>query len=241
MTNINSYGNYRGVEMLIKRKKLWWIIAIVAFVLVIVSLSAVLVATNDIMNEGVIVIDAGHGGIDGGVTYGDMVEAEINLEISKLLKEKLEKLNYNVIMTRKDEKSLGANKKEDMANRAKIIKRAMPDMVVSIHVNKYVNTSRRGVQVFYDDTGRNQKYAENMQGVINSRINSKYAKRTDLACLKGDYFITKCSDYPSVIVETGFISNEEDRKLLKDNKFREELCDSIIDSIISNCMSIKYF
>lgn len=227
--------------MLIKRKKLWWIIAAIIVIVIVVSLSAVLIATNDILNDGVIVIDAGHGGVDGGVVYEDMIEAEINLEISKLLKVKLEKLNYNVIMTRENEKSLGNNKKEDMANRAKIINNIKPNMVVSIHVNKYSNSTRRGVQVFYDDTGKNQKYAEHMQGVINSRINSKYAKRTDLASLKGDYFITKCSEYPSVIVETGFISNEEDRKLLKDASFKDELCNSIVDSIVSNCLSMKYF
>ncbi|MDE5618143.1 MAG: N-acetylmuramoyl-L-alanine amidase, partial [Clostridia bacterium] len=89
---------------------------------------------------------------------------------------------------------------------------------------------RRGIQVFYDDTGYGKGFALNMQSTINTYLNSKYCGR-EFAALGGDYYITKCARVPSIIIECGFISNAEDMKLLSSDSYIKELCNHIADSV----------
>lgn len=188
--------------------------------------------------DDVVVIDAGHGGVDGGVVGSSGVkESELNLMISRTLKKELERLGYKVVMTRKDSNALAKGKKADMQARKKIIDEAKPDMVVSIHVNKFSDKSRRGAQVFYDDTKKWAKEGMYMQNVLNEFINAKYAGRKNIMALGGDYFMTKCYDGPSLIIECGFISNGEDEKLLTSQEYRSVLAKYIatgIDGILDN-------
>ncbi len=214
---------------------------IVASVFIMAGIATVLCAiyipVSNAMAKGVVVIDAGHGGMDGGVSFGNMIEANINLELSRELKGILEDRGYKVVMTRDSTNSLGGKKKDDMQKRREIILKAKPDLVVSLHVNKYQDTNRRGVQVFYDDTKKNKEIGERFQYLINSNVNKKYAGRDDLKSLGGDYYICKCSPYPSVIIECGFISNEGDRMLLNDSKYKTHLVSTIADGIDSMMLS----
>lgn len=181
----------------------------------------------------VVVIDAGHGGIDGGVVgVSGTKESELNLSIALCLGEMLEADGVRVVYTRTDENSLSDIKREDMKKRAQIINDSRADCVISIHLNSYRDKSRRGVQVFYDDTGRGESFASFMQEKLNATINYKYSKRVDLAPQSGDFYITKCAAVPSLIIECGFISNAEDEALLKTTVFRRELCREIADAVI---------
>lgn len=181
----------------------------------------------------VIVIDAGHGGFDGGVVgVSGTKESELNLSIAMCLGEMLEADGAAVVYTRTDDNALSDIKREDMKKRAEIIRNSRADCVISIHLNSYRDKSRRGVQVFYDDTGKGESFASFMQEKLNAAINYKYSKRTDLAPQPGDFYITKCSSSPSLIIECGFISNAEDEALLKTEAFRRELCREIADAII---------
>ena len=209
------------------------------FIMAIVTtiLCAIYIPVSNSLVRGVIVIDAGHGGMDGGVSYGNMIEANINLENSRELKSILEDRGYKVVMTRDSTNSLAGKKSEDMKKRKDIILKCKPDLVVSLHVNKYSDSRRRGVQVFYDDTKKNQDVGERFQHLINSNVNKKYAGRDDLKSLGGDYYICKCTPYPAVIIECGFISNEGDRKLLNDSSYRTHLLTTIADGIDSMTLS----
>lgn len=215
------------------------IVVVGVFIMAVVAtvLCAIYIPVNNNMSKGVVVIDAGHGGMDGGVSYGNMIEANINLENSKLLKDILEDRGYKVVLTRSSTNSLDGKKKADMEKRKDIILKSKPDLVVSLHVNKYQDTKRRGVQVFYDDTKNNQEVGQRFQYLINSTINKKYCGRDDLKSLGGDYFICKCSPYPAVIIECGFISNEKDRMLLGDSNFKTHLMTTIADGIDSMMLS----
>ena len=174
-----------------------------------------------------VILDAGHGGFDGGVVAADgSTEAEINLRITMRVKKRLEEENIAVVLTRTDASALGANKREDMLERARIIKSSGADAVISIHVNKYTSPSRRGVQVFYGDTGTGGAFAAKLQSVFNTYLNEKYCGRS-YSALAGDYFIAKCSSIPSVIAECGFISNSEDLKLLKSSAYADEIAECI--------------
>ena len=182
-----------------------------------------------------VVIDPGHGGTDpGSIGYKTKIhEADLNLKLSLLLKKKLEASGINVIMTRKDEKALleGAGKrwkKEDMQKRKELIKAHRPNMVISLHQNSYTNHSLRGAQVFYDKTSEiSKQIAEYIQDEFKTNLD-KSIKATS----PGDYFMLKCTTAPSVLVECGFLSNEEDEKLLTNEDYQEKIINCIYMGIV---------
>ncbi len=181
----------------------------------------------------IVVIDAGHGGFDGGVVgVSGTKESDLNLRLALTLGGILEEDGVGVVYTRTADEALGSTKRQDMSARAEIIKNSRPDCVISLHLNSYPDKTRRGVQVFYDDTGKGVSFASFMQERLNATINEEYSKRSDLAPQAGDYFVTKCADCPSLIIECGFISNPEDEALLKTEAFRRRLCREIADAVI---------
>ena len=188
-----------------------------------------------------IVIDAGHGGPDPGSigfktkTY----EADLNLKISNMLKEKLEASEINVVLTRKSEDALAdgrgrAFKKKDMEMRKEIIKESRPNMVISIHQNSFTNHSLRGAQVFYDKTSDiSKQIAELIQKEFQTGL-----EHANKCVSPGDYYMLKCTSAPSVIVECGFLSNETEEAMLLTHEYQEKIVNSIYLGII-NFLQIK--
>lgn len=181
-----------------------------------------------------IVIDAGHGGIDGGCEgYSGTKESLINLEYAKTLKEYCENFGMKVVMTRTNQNGLYSpfasnKKKDDMLARKKIIQNANPDFVVSIHMNSFDAQSSRGAQVFYNKDNQNSKQlAEHIQKQFVSNL-TKPRKN----CEQGDYYILNSTIFPSVIVECGFISNKEEEQLLLTNEYKNKVCYSILCGIL---------
>lgn len=187
-----------------------------------------------------VVIDAGHGGIDGGVTgiKTGVKESDLNLKIAFILAKQFKNANVNVILTRKTKYALydmNANnlKKQDFERRKKIIEDANPTVVVSIHMNYYKSSSRRGSQVFFDGTNSQSRILGNtVQYTLNNNINYPYIHR-NFSALPGDYFIINCTTNPSIIVECGFLSNPEDEKLLTTESYREYLSYQIFSGIMA--------
>lgn len=218
--------------MLITKRHIYTVLLFLCIILInIFSLGLVL--TADFGDNKIIVIDAGHGGKDGGVSVGSMVEADITLQLAYELSDSLEDAGYTVVLTRDSKLALADGKKADMDARRVIVDSVSPVMMISLHVNKYSSSSVRGVRVFYDDTNKHKESATRMQSVINAQINDKYVGRSDFKSSGGDYFITKCSDVTSMIIECGFISSPEDRSLLLSPKYRFELCGAITDGVVS--------
>lgn len=213
------------------------IILVIILVLVTVfSIGFYAIEINkDLISLATIVIDAGHGGMDGGVVGKSGVkEADINLAQAKKIKERLERLNFNVVLTRETKDSYSDIKIEDMKKRKQIIEKACPDIIISVHANKCKYEDRRGVQIFYDESSKiSHDFAKMMQSSFNTYINSKYCKRDDLECLKGDFYITKFDPIPAIIVECGFLSNSEDEKLLKSSRYQEDIAKTIGDVLYS--------
>lgn len=186
-----------------------------------------------------VVLDAGHGGIDGGVTGVNtgVKESDLNLAIVKSLKNYLEDAGINVVLTRNSEAGLyGAAtknfKRRDMEKRRDIIKKAEPALVVSVHLNKYSAASRRGAQVFYKANDESGKIlAQSMQEEFNKMEESARS----YSALTGDYYILNCSDYPAVIAECGFLSNPQDEELLITEEYRSSVAYAMFKGII------KYF
>ncbi len=186
-----------------------------------------------------IVLDAGHGGIDGGVTgkTTGVKESELNLEITYLTAEKFREAGVEVVLTRKTAEGLYGTtakgfKKRDMQKRREIIYEARPAAVISIHQNYYPSSFSRGGQAFYlkgSEEGAN--LAEALQISFNKLYGGRgVPKRTKAT---GDFFMLSCSEYPSALVECGFLSNSKDEALLTSDEFKKELAGAIVNGVIA--------
>lgn len=177
--------------------------------------------------EKVIVIDAGHGGVDAGVRgiKTSVKESDINLAVSKILEGYFSDAGFNVVMTRKTNAGLyGMNTKgfkmRDMKKRKEIIETCNADMVISVHQNFCPIPSRRGGYVFFDKNSECGKtLAESIQNSLND-MEECVKKNT---ALTGDYYMLKCTESPSVIVECGFLSNGDDEALLVSAEYQKKL------------------
>ena len=176
-----------------------------------------------------VVLDAGQDGIDGGVTGGaGAKESEINLALVYALKEEFEGAGFRVVLTRTGEGGLyglpgKGFKRRDMEKRREIIRRAQPAAMLSVHQNSFpADASRRGGQVFYrPGSPSGEQLARCIQKELNGLSGRGHAP------LAGDYYMLSCTNFPSVIVECGFLSNAEDEKLLSDASYRKKLSAAI--------------
>lgn len=192
----------------------------------------------------VVVVDAGHGGIDGGAEgAGGVAEQDINLHIALFLKEELEDHDVLVVMTREDRNGLydldqaGAIrtlKTMDMHERKRIIEEADPDLTVSVHLNSFTqDASVRGAQVFYPASGgdaaqRSETAAVIIQEAFNETVNGA-APRTEQG--KDDVFLLRDVTSPIIIAECGFLSNPEDLERLKTEKYQKEMASVMADGV----------
>ena len=213
-----------------------------AVLAVTVSFPAVLagVAPNPAAGESpLVVIDPGHGGVDGGTGGGGMLEKDINLDIAKRLKSVLEGKGYRVTMTRETDTSLdkqnSASKsrhKRDLIARTDIINSSNAPVFLSIHVNSNFNMpSMDGSYVFYyGKSEKSRALAEHVQNALNG-ITVQGKGRTENPPLKGRYHVLLNSKIPGILVETAFISNDRERQLLKTPEFRQQLAEAIGEGI----------
>lgn len=188
----------------------------------------------------VLVIDAGHGGIDGGVVGKNtkIKESDLNLQIAKKLEKLATGSSFSTVMTRKTADGLygvatNGFKRRDMQKRKEIINSSSADYVISIHQNRYHDEKRRGVQVFYSKNGNDNtvKFAESMQNYLNKHLNIPTVDRS-YSAQEGDFFIVKCSSIPTIIVECGFLSNAEDEKLLSTESYQNKLANILLSGLL---------
>lgn len=194
------------------------------------------------LDNRIIVIDPGHGGIDGGTNIGDILEKNINLEVGLKLRDNLIKKGATVVMTREIDESLddhivgnGSRHREDLDTRVRIINESKADLFISIHVNYNKNEKRLGPMVLYHTNSEEGRYlAEHMQVYLNDIITYK---KMDIAVnrsvMSGNYYIARNTTTPGIIIEMGFLSNEIDRRLLIDQDHQKEIVEQITKGIIS--------
>lgn len=217
------------------------IAAILIFTYTAYCNEAASITSNSAISQKTIIIDAGHGGMDGGsVGVDGTVEKEINLKIALKLEFILKAYGYNVIMTRKDDKSIhdsSANtvrqqKVSDIHNREKIILQNPDAIFVSIHQNHYPNSSIHGTQVFYSKNNiLSKELAQNIQSSIVKNIDSENKRQIKKSGT--EIYLLYHSKIPSVMVECGFISNYNDLNKLKDENYQKKLVLSIADGIVN--------
>lgn len=177
-----------------------------------------------------IVIDAGHGEPDGGA-QGKLGtrEAQINLQIAEKLRTLLEEDGYEVIMTRATEEQLLGSKNADMAERRRVIQESNQVLTVSIHQNFYEgDSSVSGPQVFY---APGSAEGERLAAVIQQELNRQLAPEKPRTEHEGNYYIVKSGEAPSVIVECGFLSNEQEEVLLTRSQYQVKLAKAIFAGV----------
>lgn len=186
-----------------------------------------------------IVIDAGHGGEDGGATSENGIsEAQINLKIALNLQKLLEQSGANVILTRSDEnaiydldkKTLREKKVSDIKNRVKIGNNSSADIFVSIHLNKIPQNQYSGWQTFYKDGNEQGK---ELATLIQNNLNETIQKENKRLPMKiSNVYIIKQVEIPTAIVECGFLSNPEEEQILQQEIYQEKLAWGIYNGII---------
>ena len=218
--------------LLFKKKNI-----ILAFLVIFFAISLAflpkIISSSSPKTRYTVVIDAGHGGIDGGsVGKSGICEAVINLSYAKCLKEYLVDFGFNVVMTRSTDDGLYSpfaknKKKDDMKKRKEIIENSGTDFVVSIHMNSY-DSSSQGAEIFY---GENDEPSRNLALNIQKYF-SKYLKNARQEIKVGDYYILNAIKAPSVLVECGYLSNPQEEALLLTEDYKKEVCYSILLGIL---------
>lgn len=182
-----------------------------------------------------VVLDAGHGGIDGGTVYGSILEKDINLAIAKKAYEQLIAKHYRVILSRTDDYALSDDNRwlknnsrhlRDLAQRKQLANEMNPRILVSIHVNSSRNRHTRGAIVLHQKTeqskllsGYIQKKLNQITGVPNTSV---YGKK---------YYLLKYTKCPAVIAEVGFLTNEEDRKRMTSEQGQKQIAEALAKGI----------
>lgn len=186
----------------------------------------------------VILIDVGHGGIDGGTSSGTLLEKDINLEIGRRLYMVLRSHGYTAIVNRTGDYALSDDNRwlnsrsrhlRDLAQRKELSEQVPASIVVSLHVNWARNSSRRGPLVLHQDEGQSALLA----GALQHALEDAYQLNTRrLPELGSPLYLLKHTDPPAVIVETGFISNTEDRRLLASPRGQQKIAEALYSGIV---------
>ena len=218
-------------------KGIWILSLTLTFMFGILSLSTMVKAEEN-NTEKIILIDPGHGGMDGGAKGKDgTLEKDINLIIAIKLKNALESKGYKVEMTRETDTDLHTKgetvrekKRDDLANRVKLKEETKCDAFISIHQNMFPQSNCKGAQVWYAGDEESKLLGEALQESFKANLdenNHRLAKQA-----KEEYRILRNNkECAAVIAECGFLSNPEELELLKNDDYQNKIIDSIVSGI----------
>jgi N-acetylmuramoyl-L-alanine amidase len=187
-----------------------------------------------------ILIDAGHGGIDGGTSFEDILEKDINLDIAKRLYLLLRSQGFDAVLNRTGDYALSEDNHwsrtrsrhmRDLAQRQELSDEIQPSLVVSLHVNWGKNKSKGGPLVLHQDEGRSVLLAYTIQNALNQY----YGTRT-IPIVGKPFYLLNQNKVPSVIVEMGYISNEKDRLNMTKPSGKKELAQCIASGLSAYLM-----
>ena len=183
-------------------------------------------AKLDVSARPVLVVDAGHGGIDGGTTScTGVLESTVNLEIAHRLNALLRLMGYETVMTRTTADStategdtIRAQKVSDLKNRVSMVNEAGNAVLLSIHQNYYPQSQYYGPQVFYTDSGREMAQALQKQLNLLTPGLERVSKKSS-----GVYLMEHITE-PGLLIECGFLSNPGEEAKLRMPEYQKKLC-----------------
>ena len=215
------------------------------FTFVFLMISAALnikvsVSSENVKSMPTIVIDAGHGGEDGGaVSESGVLEKDINLSIANDTSALFYLLGFDVTQTRKTdialdngEDTIRKRKVSDMKKRLEIFNSSEENTIISIHQNKFLESKYHGTQIFYSPHNPKSKQ---LADSIKYSVKGLLQPDNERECKKADsgIYLLKNTNNPAVIVECGFISNEEECKNLLDSQYQKQMAFSITAGFLS--------
>ena len=187
-----------------------------------------------------IVIDAGHGGVDGGaMSKQGLIEKDLNLAIALQLRDYLQQSGAVVIMTREgdydlaneDERSYSKRKTEDLKKRVALIKDKNPAAVISIHMNSIPSPKWSGAQTFYYPNSKTE--SRNLAELIQDELRGNLQNTTRLAGeVKEVYMLKALENTPAALVEVGFLSNPGEASRLADTEYQRMVAASVYKGVL---------
>lgn len=179
----------------------------------------------------IIVIDAGHGGVDPGTSYGKIYEKDVNLAIALKLEKELSSMGAEVVLIRDGDYDLSSpnvsfRKKSDFDNRIKLINESAASLYVSIHLNYLSDARYSGPQVFYNND--NKLLAEIIQNNMNNDLNGDRLVKK----IPSDTYMYNKLKVRGVLIECGFLSNTKERELLITEDYQRKIAKSIAKGIL---------
>lgn len=193
----------------------------------------------DIDNRITVIIDAGHGGEDGGAEVDGILEKDINLSIADKLADTLRLCGVRVTEIRDEDisvyddsaQTLREKKVSDLKHRVEIVNGSENNILVSIHQNKFDNSAYSGAQVFYSSNNdKSRVLAESIRNSVVSLLQNDNTR--ELKPANSDIYLLDNATVPAVIVECGFLSNDEERAKLLDSGYQSEMAYSIAMGVL---------
>lgn len=190
--------------------------------------------------KGIVIIDAGHGGEDGGaVAINGALEKDINLAIALELEKYLKQNNFDVIMIRSSDVSVGdqslstiaERKRSDTKSRLRTVEEAGECILISIHQNHFSESKYSGAQVFY--SGNRPESADLAEAVRQNIVgslqpdNNRENKQADSSI----YLLKNCQ-VPAILVECGFLSNPGETDKLCTESYQKDMAAAIYNGLI---------
>ncbi len=181
-------------------------------------------------NPRLIAIDPGHGGSDPGAVRGDQREANLTLDMARRLRDILTSRGWQVVMTRTTDVDVykpNDSAHEELQARDDIANNGGARLLISIHVNSFVNAGPRGTTTYYSKPG-DVPLAQAVQASAAARLGTR-----DDGIVKSKLYVTLHANMPAVLVETAFLSNPDDLAKLTSPEWRQKLALSVADGIAS--------
>ena len=182
-----------------------------------------------------IILDAGHGGKDGGASSRDgLVERDLVLEVTRMVEEHLRLQGFNVILTREGDEDLASpharnRKREDLSRRVEILNTTEDAIAISIHANAITNSRWSGAQTFYDPSSlENRELATALMMGLRANLDGLDRIERPISNL----YILRHSTIPTALVEIGFLSNPEEARLLADEDYQRLIAYAIFEGIL---------
>lgn len=172
----------------------------------------------------VIIIDPGHGGIDGGCVFDDIVEKDINRMIAVQVVARLRKMGYEAELARQGDEYIDKMERVENAN----AKNAL--VYVSIHQNSCEDRSVEGIETWYDGNDTTRDSGRLAELIQRETVRATGAKSRELVS-ESELCVTSKSTMPSCLIETGFLSNRGEREKLASKEYRAQLADGIVSGI----------
>lgn len=226
------------------KKTRFWVLMYVATIVCVLTLAqlgsrtvTVMVENEPVQRKYCMIIDAGHGGVDGGATScTGFLESSYNLSISQRLSDLFHLMGWDTRMIRTTDisvytkgETIAQKKASDLRERVRIVNETPNGILLSIHQNHYPDSKYSGPQVFYSDSQGSRELASKLQESMTGILGVE-SKRT---CKKSKgIYLMEHIQRPGVLIECGFLSNPAEEARLRDSEYQKRLCGVIAVTVM---------